>query len=41
MWNQKKTQIHAKVVRTDIKRLLQTFLCQECSSQIEMENATF
>ena len=33
-------KIHAKVVKIDVKTLVQTFLCQECSLQVEMENAT-
>ena len=33
-------KIQAKVVKIDVKTLVQTFFCQECSLQVEMENAT-
>ena len=33
-------KIQAKVVKIDVKTLVQTFFCQECSLQVEMENVT-
>lgn len=32
------TQIEAKVLKIDMKTLVATFLCPECTSQVDIEN---